>query len=107
MRRAAYANRVRRQKCGGLEGYIVTGDVDSADAGQYARLRRFVFGYVSERSGKRYAYPRFLELPGVRYLGQSVVFAPAEALPILRSFLGCEGIDHVVMLASMGAILLN
>ncbi len=30
-------------------------------------------------------------------MGQSVVFVPADALPALRTFLGKEGIDHVVM----------
>ena len=103
--RAASVRRVRRQKSGGLDGYIVTWDVDSADAALCARLRRFVFGYVSDKGGRRYAYPGLLDHPGVRYLGQSVVFVPAEALPILRSYLRNESIDHVVMLASIGAIL--
>ena len=107
MRRAASVHRVRRQKSGGLEGFIVTWDVDSADAAQCARLRRFVFGYSSEKAGKRYAYPGLLDHPGVRYLGQSVVFVPIEALAQLRSYLGREGIDHVVILASIGAILPN
>ncbi len=72
-----------------------------------ARLRRFVFGYRSMKAGRAYRYPGFLEQPGVRYLGQSVVFVPADALPALRTFLGKEGIDHVVMFASVGAILPN
>jgi len=97
--------RVRRQTGGGLEGYIVTWDVDSTDAALCARLRRFVFGYVSEKAGRRYAYAGLLDRPGVRYLGQSVVFVPADSLPLLRSHLRREGIDHVVMLASVGAIL--
>ncbi len=105
MRRAASVRRVRRQGSGGLDGYVVTWDVDSADAAVCARLRRFVFGYACEKSGRRYAYPGLLERPGVRYLGQSVVFVPAEVLSPLRSFLGHEGIDHVVMYASIGAIL--
>lgn len=105
MRRAASVRRVRRQKSGGLDGYLVTWDADSEDAAACARLRRFVFGYVCEKTGRRYAYPGLLERPGVRYLGQSVVFVPSEALSPLRSFLGREGIDHVVMHASIGAIL--
>ena len=103
--RASSVRRVRRQKSGGLEGYIVTWDVDSADPALCARLRRFVFGYVSDKSGRRYAYPGLLDRPGVRYLGQSVVFVPPEALSILRSYLRGEGVDHVVILASIGAIL--
>ncbi len=105
MRKAASVHRVRRQRSGGLDGYLVTWDVDSADPAACARLRRFVFGYTCEKTGRRYAYPGLLERPGVRYLGQSVVFVPAEALSPLRSFLGGEGIDHVVMHASIGAIL--
>jgi len=105
VRRAASVRRVRRQQSGGLDGYIVTWDVDSADAALCARLRRFVFGYVSEKGGRRYAYPGLLDRTGVRYLGQSVVFVPADALPILRTYLRKEGVDHVAMLASIGAIL--
>ncbi len=105
MRRGSSVRRVRRQETGGLHGYLVTWDVDSADAAVCARLRRFVFGYSSEKIGRRYTYPGLLERPGVRYLGQSVVFVPAETLDPLRSFLLREGIDHVVMYASVGAIL--
>ncbi len=105
MRRAASIRRVRRQRSGGLDGYLVTWDVDSADSACCARLRRFVFGYVSNKSGRRYAYPGLLDRPGVRYLGQSVVFVPSDSLPVLRSYLSREGIDHVVMYASIGAIL--
>lgn len=105
MRRAASVRRVRRQKSGGLDGYLGTWDVDSADAAVCARLRRFVFGYACEKAGRRYAYSGLLDLPGVRYLGQSVVFVPAGALGPLRTYLGHEGIDHVVMHASVGAIL--
>ncbi len=107
MRRATSVRRVRRQKSGGLVGYIVTWDADSADGAACSRLRRFVFGYVSVKAGRAYRYPGFLDRPGVRYLGQSVVFAPADALPVLRSYLAGEGIDHVVILASIGAILPN
>jgi hypothetical protein len=83
----------------------VTWDVDSADAALCARLRRFVFGYVSDKAGRRYAYSGLLDRPGVRYLGQSVVFVPADVLPALRSYLNREGIAHAVLLASIGAIL--
>ncbi len=107
MPHAASVRRVRRQSSSGLEGYIVTWDVDSADAALCARLRRFVFGYVSTKTGKAYRYPGFLDRPGVRYVGQSVVFVPADALAPLRSYLRSEGVDHVVMLAAIGAILPN
>ncbi len=107
MRHSASVRRVRRQKSSGFEGYIVTWDVDSADAALCARLRRFVFGYNSMKAGRTYRYPGFLDRPGVRYLGQSVVFVPAEALGPLRSYLLSEGIDHVAMLGAVGAILPN
>ncbi len=105
MYRAASVRRVRRQKGGRLDGYIVTWDVDSADVARCARLRRFIFGYVSIKAGTRYTYPGLLDRPGARYLGHSVVFVTAETLPILRSYLRQEGIDHVTMFASLGAIL--
>src|SRR5437899_12421811 len=38
------------------------------------------FGYVLEKNGREYRYAGFIERPGVRYLGQSVLFVIPELL---------------------------
>ncbi len=83
----------------------MTWDVDTRDAPQCARVRRFVFGYTLHNNGKVYRYPGFVEREDVRYLGQSVVFVAEDALPSLRSFLRAEGVDHVVMSAWLGSVM--
>jgi len=67
------------------------------------RLHRFIFGYVLEKNGREYRYAGFIERPGVRYLGQSVLFVIPELLPELRQFLDANRIEHVTMSASLGA----
>ncbi len=99
--------RVRRQKMSMMTGFIVTWDVDSEDSTMCARLRRFVFGHTSVTNGKSYRYPGFVELEGVRYLGQSVLFVKPEQLEVLRRFLIKEGIEHEIMHGSLGPALLN
>jgi len=83
----------------------VTWDVDSRDAAQGARVRRYVFGYSLNGGEKWYRYPGFVERPGVRYLGQSVLFVPAAWVEDMRAFLRAEDVDHVVTTARLGAIM--
>ena len=85
-----------------MSGYIVTWDVDSRDSSLCAKLRRYVFGYSTQVDGRTYRHPGFVEKPGVRYLGQSVLFVTTERHTELRSFLHRLGISHVVLLASVG-----
>jgi len=66
-------------------------------------LHRFIFGYVLEKNGREYRYAGFIERPGVRYLGQSVLFVIPELLSELRRFLDANRIEHVTMSASIGA----
>ena len=88
-----------------MTGYLVTWDVDSRDASLCARLSRFVFGYQIKKNGKIYRYPGFVERDGVQYVGQSVLFVKAVSLGNLTSFLESNGIDNVVVNASIGAVL--
>ena len=97
--------RARRQRPSSQEGFIVTWDVDSRDAPQCARVRRYVFGYSLNGGPKEYRYPGFVEREGVRYLGQSVLFVPTGLLGELRSFLHSENVDHVATTAWLGAIM--
>ncbi len=99
--------RARNQKSRSLAGYIVTWDVDSANAVQCARVRRFVFGQTVSANGKTYRYPGFVELEGVRYLGQSVLFVARDRLEALRLFLRANAVDYGVSEAAMGSILPN
>jgi hypothetical protein len=99
--------RARRQKSRNLIGYVVTWDVDSSDLGQCARLGRYVFGQSVTVNGRTYRYPGFVELEGVRYLGQSVLFVERRHLGALRSFLRSNEVDHVISEATLGPILPN
>jgi hypothetical protein len=102
---ARSVRRARRQRASSREGFIVTWDVDSRDAGQCARVRRFVFGYTLQPGERRYRYPGFLEKEGVRYLGQSVLFVPGALLPDLLAFLEGQRVERVVTPASLGAVM--
>jgi len=82
---------------------VVTWDVDSRNAAQCARVRRFVFGYAMRKAGRSYAYPGFLQREGVRYLGQSVLFVTASRLAELRRFLGELSVSHHATPAALGA----
>ncbi len=97
--------RARRQRSVRMEGFIVTWDVDSASRRQCTRLRFFVFGKTVSSQGRVYRYPGYVELEGVRYLGQSVLFVRESRLASLREFLLHEGIPHVVSEAWLGFIL--
>ena len=97
----------RRQKGRSLVGFVVTWDVDSADMIQCTRVRRYVFGQTVSVNGKVYRYSGFVELDGVRYLGQSVLFVARDRLEALRGFLRSNGVDHVVSEATLGPILPN
>ena len=99
--------RARRQRDRFLVGYIVTWDVDSANLLQCTRVRRFVFGHTVSANGKTYRYPGFVELEGVRYLGQSVLFVARDRLEAVRGFLRANGVEHVVSNATLGSILPN
>ena len=101
--RSASVRRARRQKPTHLSGFIVTWDVDSRDKSVCGRLHRFIFGYLLEKNGKEYRYAGFIERPGVRYIGQSVLFVIPELLSDLRHFLDANRIEHVAMSASLGA----
>ncbi len=83
----------------------MTWDVDSRDASQCARVRRFVFGYRLNHGGRAYRYPGFVEREGVRYLGQSVLFVTQESLPPLLEFLRAQRVDHAITSAWLGAVM--
>ena len=97
--------RARRQRPSGVDGVIVTWDVDSSDASVCSRLRRFVFGYAVRNDERTYRYPGFVEREGVRYLGQSVLFVPSVLLGDLRFALRGLGVDHVVTNAWLGSVM--
>src|SRR6266571_5112897 len=99
--------RARRAESRTLAGYIVTWDVDSGNLLQCTRVRRFVFGHTVSANGKTYRYPGFVELDGVRYLGQSVLFVTRDRLEILRGFLRANAVEYVVSNATLGSILPN
>src|SRR2546427_13105249 len=101
--RSASIRRARKQRPTRLSGFIVTWDVDSRDKSLCGCLHRFIFGYVLNKNEREYRYPGFVERPGVRYLGQSVVFVVHGVLSELRQFLNANWIDHVTMSASLGA----
>ncbi len=107
MTRSRSVRRAGRQKPAGLNGFVVTWDVDSRDASQCARVRRFIFGYTLRPNGRAYRYPGFVERDGVRYLGQSVLFVTSDRLTELLAFLRIEGVIHVVMQGSLGAVMPN
>jgi len=80
----------------------VTWDVDSGNTSVSGRVRRFVFGHNGKWNEKAYRYPGFVERPGVRYLGQSVLFVGAADLRPLQSFLVEQHVAHVVTHATLG-----
>lgn len=88
-----------------MDGFIVTWDVDSRDAAQCARVRRFIFGYALNRGDRAYRYRGFVEREGVRYLGQSVLFVTPASMPQLLTFLRNEGVEHVITSAWLGAVM--
>ena len=101
--RSASVRRARKQRPTHLTGFIVTWDVDSRDKPVCGRLHRFIFGYVLAKNGREYRYAGFIDRPGVRYLGQSVLFVIPELLSELRQFLDANRIEHVTISASICA----
>ena len=81
--------------------------MDSGNLLQCTRVRRFIFGHTVSTNGKTYHYPGLVELDGVRYLGQSVLFVARERLDPLRGFFRANGVEHVTSEATMGRILAN
>ncbi len=95
--------RVRRSRSEArATGYIVTWDVDSSDRRTAEKLRRFVYGTSPCVNGRVYRYPGFVDRPGVRYLGQSVLFVPASLLAFFDAWLCSHGIDHEAIRAVLG-----
>src|SRR5437899_11821730 len=105
--RACSLRRARKQQQAPMHGFIVTGEVDSANTAMCWRIRRFVFGYTSRKSGRAYHYAGLVERDGVRYLGESVLFASPPTLGLLTEYLRRERIGHVVIEASVGPIVTN
>ena len=105
--RARSLRRARKQRQVPMDGFIVTWDVDSANTVMCGKIRRFVFGYTSRKSGKAYHYAGLVERDGVRYLGQSVLFVSPATLGLLTEYLRREGIGHMVIEASVGPIVTN
>ncbi len=103
MARRSTLRRVRKTKTRVREeGFIVTWDVDSADRVAAHRLHRFIFGDETRANGKTYRYPGFVDKPGVRYLGQSVLFVRPALLGELVAFLAGCGVEHEVVRAGIG-----
>ena len=102
--RARSLRRARKQRQAPMDGFIVTWDVDSANTVVCGKIRRYVFGYTSRKGGKVYRYPGLVERDGVRYLGQSVLFVSQPSLGLLTEYLRRQGIGHMVIEASVGAI---
>jgi hypothetical protein len=88
-----------------MVGFIVTWDADSNDPSLCGRLRRIIFGYSMDKPGRKYRYKGYVELPGVRYLGQSVLFLTQERVAELIGFLRSNGIPYAMMTASVGPIM--
>ena len=86
-----------------MAGYIVTWDVNSKDAAQRARVRRFIDGRAEVVDGRNHKYPGFAEQEGVRYLGQSTLFVSKERLDALRKFLMANDVIHGVTEAWIGS----
>ena len=82
-------------------GFIVTWDVNSSDAGQCARLRRLIYGYALRRGDRPYRYPGFVDRPGVRYLGQSVLFVPPRLVGTLREALHFLQVEYTAVPAAL------
>src|SRR6059036_1978261 len=85
--RARSLRPARKQRQVPMAGFIVTWDVDSANTLMCGKIRRFVFGYTSRKSGKAYHYAGLVERDGVRYLGQSVLFVSPAMLGLLTEYL--------------------
>ncbi len=66
------------------------------------RLQRFVYGYKTIWEGRVYRHPGFIELDGVRYLGQSVLLVREDRVGELASGLSRLGVDFEVDKASIG-----
>lgn len=88
-----------------MQGFIITWDVNSKNATACNHLKRFVFGQTVRVNGTTYRYPGYVERKGVRYLGQSVLFAVAEQLNDIMALLRGHGIDYVISQATLGPIL--
>ncbi len=78
------------------QGFLVTWDVDSSDRTTSSRLYRFVYGDATHVDGRGYRFSGFVERKGVRYLGQSVLFARPPLLGELDAFLSALRVDHEV-----------
>lgn len=83
-------------------GFIVTWDVDSVDRSVAHRVHYFVFGTTVTAKGRLYRYAGFVERPGVRYLGQSVIFVPPALLREVEAFLARNGVSHEATRATLG-----
>lgn len=94
--------RVRKGKRAGRGmGYLVTWDLDSRDKATTMRLYHFVYGRVDFKEGRVYRREGFASRPGVRYLGQSVLFVTPPVLAEISDFLTKNGIDHEVLAAAL------
>ena len=98
----ASVRRARRATDRATDGYIVTWDVRSRDRGTAGRVHRFVFGHAVKKGGRSYTYRGLASLPGVRYLGQSVLFVTPSRLQDLDRFLHANAVQHVVTRAVLG-----
>ena len=75
-------------------GFIVTWDVDSRDRSTVNRLMAFLYGRRVQNHGKEYVYQGFVMRDGVRYVGQSTIFALPYRLEEIRMFLSRHSVDH-------------
>ena len=76
------------------DGFIVTWDVDSRDRSVVDRVWTFIWGKTVTNNGRKYIYEGFVHRPGVRYLGQSVLFVKPVRVAELLNFLEKCGVEH-------------
>lgn len=61
-----------------------------------ARIQYFLFGRTYEKNGKRYEYPGFVSMDGVRYIAQSAILVIPKLLDQVVSFLASNGADFEI-----------
>ena len=76
--------------------------MDSADRATTQRVYRFAYGDQSGSGDHRYRYAGFVELEGVRYLGQSVLFVLPSRLAEIDGVLTANRVEHEGTAAALG-----
>lgn len=95
--------RVRTSKAlGRAFGFLVSWDLDARDRSAAMKVYHFVFGREEHVNGVTYRYSGFVDEPGVRYLGQSVLLVPQDRVSQLKAFLDRLGVSNEAIRAVIG-----